>query len=93
MRFRWPVLPLLDPIASEKRGALRGELIRVLEGYGKSEALEEESDRISPSGRGIWLRRILSSNLGSILSRVRSSKPCFVLNCASARRFCNLLAI
>lgn len=30
VRLRWPVLPLLDPMASEKKGALSGELISVL---------------------------------------------------------------
>lgn len=86
VRFRWPELPLLDPMASEKRGALRGELMRVFlpPGYGMSDALEEESE--SPSRAR--LRRISSSNLGSIVSRVSSSQPCLALNWARARRFC-----
>jgi hypothetical protein len=32
VRFRWPELPLLEPIASENRGALSGELISALVG-------------------------------------------------------------
>ena len=91
MRFLCPVLPLLDPMASENRGALSGELIRALVGYGSSEALEDESDNMSPSCSR--LRRISSSNLGSIMSRVSFTRLCFVLNWAKARRFCNLLAI
>lgn len=90
-RLRWPVLPLLDPMASENSGALSGELMRILEGYGKSETLDEESERTSPSTSRFL--RISSSSLGSIESSVRSSQPCLVLNCARARRFCNRRAI
>ena len=91
MRFRWPVLPLLDPMASEKKGAFRGELMRAPLGYGRSDALDEESESMSPSARR--LRRISSSSFGSIESRVRSSQPCLVLNCARARRFWSRRAI
>lgn len=91
VRFRWPELPLLEPTASENKGALRGELINVFVGYGRSDALEEESDRTSPSHRRF--RRISSSSFGSMESSVRSSQPCFVLNCARARRFCSRRAI
>lgn len=49
MRLRCPELPLLEPTASENKGALRGELISVLVGYGRSDALDEESERTSPS--------------------------------------------
>lgn len=86
VRLRWPVLPLLDPMASEKKGALSGELMRALVGYGRSEALDDESDRISPSCC-MRFRRISSSILGSRVSRVRSSQPCCVLNWARASRF------
>lgn len=86
VRLRWPELPLLEPTASENSGALSGELMSAFVGYGKSEALEEESERTSPSYS--FLRRISSSILGSIESRARSSQPCLVLNCARARRFC-----
>jgi hypothetical protein len=91
VRLRWPVLPLLEPIASEKKGALRGELIRVLEGYGRSEALDDESDMVSPSR--ILFRRISSSIFGSMVSSVRSSQPCLVLNCARASLFWRRRAI
>jgi hypothetical protein len=84
VRLRWPVLPLLDIMASEKKGAFRGELMRALVGYGRSEALDDESERTSS---WIRFRRISSSTLGSIVSRVRSSQPCCVLNCARASRF------
>lgn len=90
VRLRWPELPLLEVSPSENRGALSGELIRVLDGYGSSDVLDEESDRTSPSQ---MRRRRSSSILGSIVSRVRSSQPCFVLNCAKAKRPCSLRAI
>ena len=52
--------------------------------------LEEESERTSPSK---MRRRRSSSTFGSMMSSVRSSQPCFVLNCANARRPCSLRAI
>ena len=55
VRFRWPLLLLPLPIWSEKRAALRGELIRVLVlAYGNSdvELEEEESENISPLDLG-----------------------------------------
>lgn len=80
-------------MASEKKGALRGDELRVARGYWKSEAeLDEVSDSMSPAEEGRWRRRC-SSTFGSIKSRVRSSQPCLALNCASARRFCSLRAI
>lgn len=90
MRLRWPVLPLLEPIASENRGAFKGELIKALVGYGRSEALEEESDKISPSAKRLRRRAALccrssSSYLGSITSRDRFSQPRLALNWARAR--------
>ena len=96
VRLRWPELPLLEFTASEKRGALRGELISVRVGYGRSEALDDESDWPSMSKAAALvarLRRSSSSTLGSIVSRVRSSQPCLALNWASARRLWRCLAI
>jgi hypothetical protein len=49
VRLRWPELPLLEPTASENKGALRGELMSALVGYAMSDALEEESESTSPS--------------------------------------------
>lgn len=93
--FLGPVLLPLDTIRSENiAAAFNGELNKVLRfEHGNSDAtLEEESDNISPLEVG---RRLLSSSsiLGSIVSRVRSSQPLSVLNCASASRFCSFLAI
>jgi hypothetical protein len=96
VRLRWPELPLLEFTASEKRGALRGELMSVRVGYGRSEALDDESDWPSMSKAVTLvarLRRSSSSTLGSMVSSVRSSQPCLALNWASARRLWRCLAI
>lgn len=92
VRLRWPELPLLEFTASEKRGALRGELMSVLVGYGKSDALDDESECTSTSNV-MRLRRSSSSTLGSMVSRERSSQPCLALNWARARRLWRCLAI
>lgn len=92
MRLRCPVLPLLEPTASENRGALRGELMSARDGYGRSDALDDESERTSVGSVKRFLR-ISSSTFGSMESSVRSSQPCLVLNFARARRFCKRRAI
>jgi len=66
--------------------------MRAREGYGRSDALDDESERTSVGSARRFLRSS-SSTLGSMESSVRSSQPCLVLNFARARRFCKRRAI